>query len=47
MPKGIIHWVDAKHAINVTVKLFDQLFTVDNAKEFGNDWMNHFNKDSL
>jgi len=47
MPKGILHWVDAKHAIRVTVKLFDQLFTVENAKEFGRDWMTHFNKDSL
>jgi len=47
MPKGIIHWVDAKHSINVEVRLFDHLFNVDNAKEFGADWMTHFNKDSM
>jgi len=27
--------------------LFGQLFNVDNAKEFGADWISHFNKDSL
>lgn len=47
MPKGILHWVDAKSSMNVQVNLFGPLFTVDNAKDFGADWISHFNKDSL
>ncbi|MBE2282971.1 MAG: glutamine--tRNA ligase/YqeY domain fusion protein [Prosthecobacter sp.] len=27
-PKGIIHWVSARHAIDATVRLYDRLFTV-------------------
>jgi len=46
-PKGYIHWVDAKSSFTVEVRIFDQLFDVDNAKSFGDDWLSHFNKDSL
>lgn len=28
-PKGIIHWVSARHAIEATVRLYDRLFTVE------------------
>ncbi len=28
-PKGIIHWVSARHAIDATVRLYDRLFTVE------------------
>ena len=28
-PKGIIHWVSARHAIDAQVRLYDRLFTVE------------------
>ena len=46
-PKGYIHWVDAKRSITVETRLFDNLFNVDNAKDFGDDWMDHYNKNSI
>ncbi len=32
-PKGIIHWVSARHAIDAEVRLYDRLFTVENPDE--------------
>lgn len=46
-PKGYLHWVDAKRSINVETRLFDQLFDVENPKDFKEDWLSHYNKDSL
>jgi glutaminyl-tRNA synthetase len=46
--KGTLHWVSAKHAIPVEVRLYDRLFTVpspDTDKE--KDFMQFVNKDSL
>ena len=46
--KGTIHWVSAKHAVAVDVRLYDRLFTVENPmadKEA--DYLEHLNPESL
>lgn len=44
--KGIIHWVDARSAVNATVRLYDRLFTAENpAAE--NNFLSTLNPDSL
>jgi len=47
--KGIIHWVSAKDAVDVEVRLYDRLFSVENpldGKE-GKDFTDYINPDSL
>ncbi len=44
--KGTIHWVSARHALNVSVCLYDRLFTVANPGA-GKDYHQHLNPDSL
>lgn len=43
--KGTIHWVDANNALDATVRLYDNLFTVENPEE-GN-FLDYINPDSL
>lgn len=46
--KGTIHWVSAKHAVKVEVRLYDRLFKVENPdadKEV--DFKSHINQNSL
>lgn len=46
--KGTIHWVSAKHAVNVEVRLYDRLFNVeDPAGDKETDFKDHINPDSL
>lgn len=45
--KGNLHWVDAKDSLDIEVRLFDKIFDVDNPKEFGDDWLSHYNENSL
>jgi glutaminyl-tRNA synthetase len=46
--KGIIHWVSAKHALPVEVRLYDRLFSVaDPAGEKERDYRELLNPDSL
>jgi glutaminyl-tRNA synthetase len=46
--KGVIHWVSAKHAANITVNLYDTLFTVENPEEDDEkDFTGHINPESL
>ena len=47
--KGTIHWVSAKHAKEVEVRLYDRLFNVADPMdvEVGHDWKEHLNPDSL
>ena len=45
--RGIVHWVDANHSIDVDVKLFNPLFNVENPKDFKDDWLDHYNHNSL
>ena len=44
--KGTSHWVSAKHAVDIEVRLYDHLFTVDNPAEYS-DFHEILNPDSL
>ncbi len=44
--KGVIHWVSAKHAIDIEVRLYDRLFTVENPGT-EEDWLGKINTNSL
>ncbi len=43
--KGTIHWVSARHAVPVEVRLYDRLFSVANPG--GEDWKTLLNPDSV
>ena len=47
--KGTIHWVSAEHCIDVEVRLYDRLFSVENPNEApdGGDWKDNLNPESL
>ena len=45
--KGTLHWVSAVHAIDVEVKLYDRLFTVENPAADSRDFIELLNPDSL
>jgi len=44
--KGTIHWVSAKQAVPVEVRLYDRLFTIENPAADEN-WLNFLNPNSL
>ena len=47
--KGIIHWVCAKSAKDITVNFYDKLFTKENPLDLeeGEEFIDHVNEDSL
>ncbi|TWT83528.1 Glutamine--tRNA ligase [Planctomycetes bacterium CA13] len=47
--KGTIHWVSAEHAVEVDVRLYDRLFTVENPgdPEEGKTFVDYLNPESL
>ncbi|NLC83540.1 MAG: glutamine--tRNA ligase/YqeY domain fusion protein [Ruminococcaceae bacterium] len=45
--KGTIHWVDSKTALPAEVRLYDNLFTVEDPDSAERDFMDHLNPDSL
>ncbi len=47
--KGTIHWVSAEHAVDVQVRLYDRLFSVDNPGDTqeGQTFLDNLNPDSL
>ena len=45
--KATLHWVSAQHALDATVKLYDNLFTKENPDEADNDFTENLNPDSL
>ncbi len=47
--KGTIQWVSATHAVDAEVRLFDNLFTLENpsATPEGHDWHEYLNPNSL
>lgn len=47
--KGTIHWVSAKHAVNVNIRLYDQLFTLHDPANVpeGHDYKEYLNPNSL
>jgi glutaminyl-tRNA synthetase len=45
--KGVIHWVSTRHAINVKVRLYEQLFKVENPAAEEGDFKEYVNPTSL
>lgn len=47
--KGTIHWVSAKYCEDITLKLYDKLFTIDNVGDIPEDktYNDYLNPDSL
>lgn len=46
-PKGVIHWVAARHGRRASVRLYDRLFAVEHPGRGDADFLNHLNPDSL
>jgi glutaminyl-tRNA synthetase len=47
--RGTLHWVSTKHAVKAEVRLYDHLFSKENAYdvEDGQTWLDNLNPDSL
>ena len=45
--KGTLHWVSIPHAVDAEVRLYNHLFNVENPEADGDDFIQHFNPDSL
>jgi glutaminyl-tRNA synthetase len=45
--KGTLHWVSAKHAVPVEVRLYDRLFKVEDLNSMEGDFKDYINPDSL
>ncbi len=46
--RGTIHWVSAKHAVEIPVRLYDRLFTVEDPLQDGSsNFMKYLNEDSI
>ncbi|HXE72459.1 MAG TPA: glutamine--tRNA ligase/YqeY domain fusion protein, partial [Candidatus Nitrosotenuis sp.] len=46
-PKGILHWVSARHAVAAEVRLYDRLFLVERPGTSGVDFLEELNPRSL
>ena len=46
-PKGIIHWVSARHAITAPVRLYDRLFLNEDPEDGDGDFISNLNPNSL
>jgi glutaminyl-tRNA synthetase len=45
--KGTLHWVSAEHALDVEVRLYDHLFSVEDPERGEGDWLARLNPSSL
>jgi glutaminyl-tRNA synthetase len=45
--KGVLHWVSAKHALPMEVRLYDRLFKVEDLGAMDGDFKEYLNPDSL
>ena len=45
--KGTLHWVSAKDCINAEVRLYNNLFDIENPDSEGENFINHINQNSL
>lgn len=45
--KGVLHWVPAKHAVQVEVRLYDRLFTEEDVDGAEGDFKDYINPNSL
>jgi glutaminyl-tRNA synthetase len=46
-PKGTLHWVSAKHAVNIELRLYDRLFKVEDPSSEEGDFKDYINPHSL
>ena len=46
-PKGTIHWVSAKDALPIEVRLYDKLFTIEDTSAMEGEFQGYLNPDSL
>ena len=46
-PRGIIHWVEASHAVPAQVRLVDRLFSVPDPEAFNDDFTEFINENSM
>lgn len=46
-PKGTLHWVSAKHAVNIELRLYDRLFNVEDPSSEEGDFKDYINPHSL
>jgi glutaminyl-tRNA synthetase len=46
-PKGTLHWVSARHAVNVELRLYDRLFRVEDPSSEEGDFKDYINPHSL
>lgn len=46
-PRGVIHWVCAKHGVKAQVRLYDRLFNTETPDRGGDDFMQYLNPESL
>jgi len=44
--KGTIHWLSVAHAIPAEMRLYERLFNIENPQEHGDNFTDHFNKNS-
>ena len=45
--RGTIHWVDAKSAVDAEVRMYENLFTVENPDTSDKNFLDYLNPDSL
>jgi len=47
--KGTLHWVSARHAVDVEARLYEHLFTAENPLDVdeGEDWLKNVNHEAL
>ncbi len=45
--RGTLHWISAQYAVDAEVRLYNHLFNVENPEADGDDFIQHFNPDSL
>jgi glutaminyl-tRNA synthetase len=46
-PKGVLHWVSAKHAVEAQCRMYDRLFKVESPDAGDGAYKTHLNHDSL
>jgi glutaminyl-tRNA synthetase len=45
--KSTIHWLSVPFAVSAEIRLYNRLFSVEDPGQTGNDFINHFNEDSI
>ena len=45
--KSTIHWLSVPFAVPAEIRLYDKLFNVEDPAQTGDDFINHFNRDSI